>query len=335
MTAPQFPSEAHLSQVWDDLVNGTLTTTPIDPDAQFISRLHAQLALPAPSAKLEEAIWASVASAAVASLAETPQQLSETRPSLLARVLALLPAIAWAMIAGGLGGFIAGIVSRISMRLSGLLTIEANRFLHTDADATVGRFTLGGTLFLGGLGASAGLLTVGFYVLIRSRLPFTGMRRSLVFATILFLVFGYVLMDPTNPDYHRFGPAWINVTSFSLLYFVMGITVAELYERRPRAFSPARQRSNPRWLQVLTTPIYLALIGAGLFFALITIIFGAMVLLIPAVALGVWLVAQTGIHRRLSFTFVPMVVRQWGVLVVPGVVGVILTARGITEILLN
>jgi hypothetical protein len=221
------------------------------------------------------------------------------------------------------------------MRISGLLTIQANRFLHTDSEATVGRITFGGTMFLGALGAAAGVLAVFFYFAIRSRIPFTGWRRSAAFGVILLAVFGYVLMDPTNPDYNRFGPAWLNVLNFSSLYLIMGCACAQLYENRPRFFYRMASARPNRLTIFLRTPLFLGISIFGTYVALFTLILGALGLIIPIVALVCWAISRTGIQRNFSYFTMPVAVRQWGVWVVPGIVGFTLTARGVTEILLN
>jgi len=256
-------------------------------------------------------------------------------PDLWTRLVRCLSSAAWVIIAGLLGGFIAGVSSRLMMRLSGVLTIEANRFLRTDTDATVGKLTFGGTLFLGGLGAAAGVLAVCFYIAIRHRLPFTGRKRSAVFAGILLAVFGYVLMNPANPDYHRFGPAWVNVFAFSSLYLIMGFVCAEIYEARPLTY-PCLSAPNRLSVQtVLSTLVFLAITISGSFIALFAIFLGWQSLIIPILALLAWAATRIGWTRSFSTFSLPVVVRQWGIWVVPGLVGFILTARGVTEILLH
>jgi len=336
MTTFEVTPETRLSQLWDDLIAGANGPDPLDADAVFVSDLHRQMDLPYPSPAIEDAIWAAVMTATVAGIATTsPAEVSaKSGVTLWTRLVLALPTFAWLILAGLLGGFIAGVSSRLMMRVSGLLTVSAHRFIRTDADAQVGHITFAGTMFLGALGAAAGVLAVCFYLAIRSRLPFEGKARSAVFAGILLAVFGYVLMDPTNHDYHTFGPAWLNVFNFSSLYLIMGFACAELYEAQPQFFSTVRQGQS-RIVSWIKTPLFVIISLFGAYLAVFVMLLGWKSLIIPFLALVGWAIARTGIQRNLSFFSMPIVIRQWGIWVVPGIVGFTLTARGVTEILLN
>ncbi|HQY31201.1 MAG TPA: hypothetical protein PK691_07940, partial [Thermomicrobiales bacterium] len=80
---------------------------------------------------------------------------------------------------------------------------------------------------------------------------------------------------------------------------------------------------------------FLAITISGSFIALFAIFLGWQSLIIPMLALLTWAATRIGWPRSFSTFSLPVVVRQWGIWVVPGLVGFILTARGVTEILLN
>jgi hypothetical protein len=340
MTTSSVSAESNLSQTWDDILTRRLPEPTPEGDADFLWYLHHTLSVSGPAPELADSLWATIVDTSVQSLVPSPVTATATaspeRTNWVIHLISYLPTIAWMVAAGLAGGFIAGISSRIMMRISGLLTIQVHRFIETQAGATVGKITLGGTLFLGGLGAAAGVLAAGFYVAIRPRLPFDGWRRSAAFAALLLLVFGYVIMNPNNDDYHTFGPAWLNILNFSSLYLIMGFTIAQIYEHRPAIVTGFSNASGRRWLSIaIKAPVYLAIIGAGVLFSLIAMIIGRPALLIPLVLLICWLVAHTNLMRFIRSVSIPPAVQRWGVWVVPGVVGFILTARGVTEILLN
>jgi hypothetical protein len=237
--------------------------------------------------------------------------------------------------AGFVGGFAAGVVSRLAMRVAGFLTVDRNRFMLTDNGNRVGKITLEGTLFLGVLTGALGIVTILIYVLLRNRLPFSGWRRSLGYGIMLLAVFGYVLMDPANEDYHLFGPAWLNVATFSSLYIFLGLFTSQFYEWGMKRGLPARALSFRPAVRfpVLGTAAVLA--GIGFLVSVSAMIVGAPGMIVVGLGAVAWLVNRFALKDRLASLPAPGLVQTWGMLVVPGIIGVILTARGITEILLN
>src|SRR4029078_7788518 len=109
--------------------------------------------------------------------------------------------LAWMVAAGFVGGFAAGVVSRLAMRVAGFLTVDRNRFMLTDNGNRVGKITLEGTLFLGVLTGALGIVTILIYVLLRNRLPFSGWRRSLGYGIMLLAVVCYVLLAAAHRGY--------------------------------------------------------------------------------------------------------------------------------------
>jgi hypothetical protein len=242
---------------------------------------------------------------------------------------------AWVILAGFAGGAIAGFTSRILMRLSGVMTPQENRFRLTENEARVGLVTADGTLFLVIAGGALGIVALLIYLAIRPRLPFSGWRRSLTFGALLLLVFGYVIMRPGNPDYHLFGPAWINVITFCSLYVVMGFCTAQIYEWGGQATMwPERVRAHRFSLGAIRAGSLL--IGIlGIVPILLSLVVGLHGLLIPVVALGVGLALRAVRTNPLCALQIPPLVSRWAVVVIPGIVGFALTARGVIEILMQ
>jgi hypothetical protein len=75
--------------------------------------------------------------------------------------------------------------------------------------------------------------------------------------------------------------------------------------------------------------------GIGIFVTGAAMIVGAPGLIIVGLSGVAWLVNRFALRDRLASWPAPALVQSWGLLVVPGIIGFILTARGITEILLN
>jgi len=240
---------------------------------------------------------------------------------------------AWVVVAGFLGGFVAGIGGRLAMRLAGYLTIDGNRYMRTENGNVVGEITLGGTVSLGMLGGAVGIGVLLIYLALRDRLPGTGWRRSALFSVLLLVVFGYVVMDPGNPDYERFGPPWLNVGTFSVLYLVMGFCVGQAYElsRRFRGkLGTTRAYRLIRIPALLISPV-VALLGLLVMLAITFVAIAG----VPLVALGIlaWLASRLTRGWAISMPRLPAPVERWGLIAVPMLVGLVLTVRGIIEIL--
>jgi hypothetical protein len=329
-----------LSDAWDQLLAGE-TVADGTGQPELVGTLRDILAINQRDVidqQVQGEIWANV----IAGTAELwrPNGADVAPPAAArntSRLALYLMRFAWVVAAGFAGGFVAGIASRLAMRVAAILTIDRNRFLLTENGNQVGEITAGGTVFLGLVAAAAGIATVFLYLLLRSRLPFTGWRRSAVFSVLLLLVFGFVLMDPSNPDYHRFGPAWLNVSMFSSLYLFMGFFTSWFYEL-VRAHRLPERALSARSAVRIPLQVTSAIIGVfGLFVSGGVAILGIhSALIVIALGLLAWLgnryIVETGHLRRLSL---PAVVQPLGLLVVPGLAGLVLTARNITEILLN
>lgn len=340
-----------LSAVWDRLLAGE-PVNGADLDPGMIETIDQLLALQSEesiSDEIEGLIWAKVIGGTSEQWRPDEQVVADAQVSSAAastgigekpqvvRPAELVVRFGWVIAAGFAGGFLAGISSRLAMRVAGMLTIDANRFRMTENGNRVGEFTLDGTMFLGLLAGSAGVVTLLLYLLLRNRLPFGGWQRSGVFAVLLLAVFGFVLMDPSNGDYQTFGPAWLNVSMFSSLYLIMGFLTSQIYEAGIRRDVTARILAARAPVRIPVVAASTALAGFGLLIMSGIAFLGAAALfLLVLVGLVAWfanrLIFASGREWNL---YLPRVVQPLGLLVVPGILGFILTARGITEILMN
>jgi hypothetical protein len=326
-----------LGMAWDDLVSGE-TVTGLKQESALLSTvllIEQMDRNPGMSIELQEATWAKVIAGTVKTLspATNPPPAPVRHPVLEQ----CAPLLRWAQIVvtGMIGGFIAGIGSRIFMRLSGFLTVDQNRFRLTEKEARVGEITVRGTMVLGVIGAGAGVLSLLLYLFIRDRLPFEGWRKSSAYAVLLLVVFGYVVMDPSNPDYHLFGPAWLNISTFSSLYLLMGFCTAQVYELSRGLNRRFNLASRPPAIQFTLLLISVPVSVLGFLITLTALFLGTTGLIVVAIGGLAWILDRLMRQGHVSLNWMPGAVRPWGVLVVPGILGFILTARGIAEILVN
>jgi len=333
---------AELSVAWDTLLAGNpVDRVGVEPELiQTVRQITAAESGVSINADLENLIWTNV----IAGTSELwrPEFAAPSVPQAEAGAVSRgnviscwIMRLAWMVAAGFAGGFAAGVVSRLAMRVAGFLTVDRNRFMLTDNGNRVGKITLDGTLFLGVLTGALGIVTILIYVLLRNRLPFSGWRRSLGYGVMLLAVFGYVLMDPANEDYHLFGSAWLNVATFSSLYIFLGLFTSQIYEWGMKRGLPARALSFQPAVRIPVLGTAAVLAGIGFLVSVSAMIVGAPGMIVVGLGAVAWLVNRFALKDRLASLPAPGLVQTWGMLVVPGIIGVILTARGITEILLN
>ena len=142
------------------------------------------------------------------------------------------------------GALVVGPGGRLVMRLLAATSPESKGF-KTEAQETVGRITLGGTIgfiiFVGlAFGVAAGLT----YVFVSFTLPH-GIVGGILFGAALLVVFGSHI-DPLVPDNHDFaivGPGWLAVVAFTALAVLTGAVTAPLAGRIAAALPAPR----PRW----------------------------------------------------------------------------------------
>ncbi|MEX0800245.1 MAG: hypothetical protein WD379_03390 [Dehalococcoidia bacterium] len=141
----------------------------------------------------------------------------------------LAAAVVSGMVAGAVAG---GVGSRIAMRITALTASDAQQGAITEAEATVGEITGGGTFFLiffGGIafGSFGGLLYAGM----RRWVSDAGPWRGLVFGGLLLAMFGWAIVEGDNPDFAAFGSPTLNIVMFASLYVAFGLIIAPLFDR--------------------------------------------------------------------------------------------------------
>ena len=136
------------------------------------------------------------------------------------------------LIAAGAGG-------RLVMRLLALTSPGAEGAL-TEAQATIGEITVGGTLgFVVFSGIPAGVLAGALYALTGPLLP-RGRAGGLALGAILLVLVGWAFepLRADNFDFNLVEPDWLSVLSFT----VLALSRARSRSRSPRGCPAARRR---------------------------------------------------------------------------------------------
>ena len=136
---------------------------------------------------------------------------------------------------GGLtaGLLVAGAGGRLAMRLLAATAGDGAQGRITEAEETVGRITVGGTIgFVLFVGIFVGLLSGGLYVLLRRWLP-RGRWGGLSFGVLLLVVLAtrFEPLRENNRDFDVVGPGWLALLVFGALAVVHGMTVAAVTAR--------------------------------------------------------------------------------------------------------
>ena len=165
------------------------------------------------------------------------------------------------------GILIAGAGGRIVMRVLAVTSPNALGRI-TEAEATVGTISVGGTLtvFIFG-GLFAGYSSAALYLLVQRWLP-GGRLGGALFGFLLLIVFG-ALLDPLraeNIDFAIVGPGWLSVLLFSVLAILHGMFIAAVagwYGSRLPAYSSYNPRAYWPLLANVLFPPGALLLGAG------------------------------------------------------------------------
>lgn len=132
---------------------------------------------------------------------------------------------------GALSGLIAaGVGSRVVMKVIALAD-PSTEGTSTDAEATVGDFTVAGTLSLMVLGTIAGIMGGLLYLGLRRWLPVPPAWKGVAFGVLTLVSVGNVLIDSANVDFQIFEPVLLVVALFAALFFVNGLLLAAMMAR--------------------------------------------------------------------------------------------------------
>ena len=150
----------------------------------------------------------------------------------------------WAVGLGALSGLVAaGVGSRVVMKLIALADPSTDG-TFTDVKATVGEFTVAGTLGLLVLGTMVGAMGGLVYLGLRRWLPVPAAWKGVAFGVLTLASVGNVVIDDGNVDFQIFEPVLLVVVLFSALFFVNGLLLAGLMAR----FHPEPAYAHRPWV---------------------------------------------------------------------------------------
>lgn len=266
--------------------------------------------------------------------AETLDAASAIHPSPAVR---LIREFGTGALAGVAAGALAGLASRIVMRISGFAAGPGAVGELTESGFVVGEVTLGGTLALVLLGAIGGALGGAVYVAMRPWLAPLHRWRGIGFGLLMLAVSGEP--DPASRDFRRFGPPLVSIAMFAALSPLAGALLVPLVtklERYVAAPDPSGPSSSGRaavhevsWIAGIGT---LLVLGLGGVIALFEV--GALALLpvaMLALAFGTrFYLAYAGDRTSLA---VPLRITTTVLIVAVVTTWFVRTASGIAEVL--
>ena len=145
------------------------------------------------------------------------------------------------------GVVVVGIGSRLAMLLLRVTSPDRVIGIRSDDDFVIGRFTLAGTYSLLALGAMVGIIGVGAYLLVASRLLGPVWFRHLTVGLASGAVVGSMLVHASGVDFTQLKPKWLAISLFVLLPGVFGTFIGPAVKAVQRNDSWTA-RGRRRWL---------------------------------------------------------------------------------------
>jgi hypothetical protein len=208
----------------------------------------------------------------------------------MAAWIALARHLGLAALSGAIAGIlVGGVLGPIAMRISGFAAGPALAGVSTANGERVGEITFGGSLavviFVGlPFGVVGGILYAIAEPWLRRARPWHGVA----YGAGLLLATGFLVLDPSNFDFTRFGPPLLNVAMFAALFVIFGLTIAWLFDAlralRDGKGRAARVIDISAWLSLVPTALVAMLfVGGAAGLDPLSAILVAAVLLLPAI----------------------------------------------------
>ena len=174
-----------------------------------------------------------------------------------------------ASFAGAITGFlVGGLLGRVVMRISGFVAGPSLVGVTTENGNRVGDITFAGTVALiVFIGLPFGLLGGIVYAIVEPWLRRVRPWHGLAYGAGLLLAVGFLVLDPSNFDFTRFGVPLLNVAMFAALFLIFGVMIAWLFD----ALRSIRDTSGPAarvvdilaWLSLLLALLVVVLFVGG------------------------------------------------------------------------
>ena len=153
------------------------------------------------------------------------------------------------------------------MRVAGIID-ESQAGNLTDSGATVGEFTLGGTLELLIITSVFGVFGGILYLGIRRWIPSSFVPKGLTFGAAVLIVPGATVFNEDNPDLQIFEPVLLILPFFWVLFLLYGTIVArlahELHPEAPRTLPPTRRNKVIEALMVVVLVSFNIAVAVGI-----------------------------------------------------------------------
>jgi hypothetical protein len=148
-------------------------------------------------------------------------------------LVALARHVGTASLAGVIAGIlVGGVLGRIVMRIAGFTAGPGLVGAFTANDNRVGEITFAGTVgLIVFVGIAAGLVGGMLYAALEPWLRRLRPWHGLAYGAGLLVTFGFLVIEPTNLDFRRFGSPALNVAMFAGLFLAFGVVVAWLFDR--------------------------------------------------------------------------------------------------------
>ena len=184
-------------------------------------------------------------------------------------LIALARHVGTASLSGVIAGVVVGgVLGRVVMRISGFTAGPALVGVTTSNGNRVGDITFGGTLALViFVGLSTGLVGGLVYAVLEPWLRRLRPWHGLAYGIGLLLTFGFLVLEPSNFDFRRFGVATLNAAMFAALFVVFGVATAWLFDAvkalRVGSGGASRVTDALAWLAVVPAVIASLLIASS------------------------------------------------------------------------
>ncbi|HEV2251059.1 MAG TPA: hypothetical protein VGT60_11195 [Candidatus Limnocylindria bacterium] len=138
-----------------------------------------------------------------------------------------------ATLAGAVSGIVVGgLLGRVVMRIAGFMAGPGLAGVSTANGNQVGQITFAGTAaIVVFVGLSGGLIGGVLYGVIEPWLRPLRPWHGLAYGAALLASSGFLVLDPANLDFVRFGSAPVNVAMFAALFVIFGVVIAWLFDR--------------------------------------------------------------------------------------------------------
>jgi hypothetical protein len=240
-------------------------------------------------------------------------------------LIALARHVGTASLAGVISGIlVGGLLGRLVMRIAGFTAGPALVGAFTANDNRVGDITFAGTvaliIFVGiAAGLVGGMLYAALEPWLRALRPWHG----LAYGAALLATFGFLVIEPTNLDFRRFGSPALNVAMFAGLFLAFGVVLAWVFDRLHAIIAGPGRAARP--VEILA---FLALAPGLLAVAVVSMsVTGLAQPLFPIVFAAGLLIATIARWRRL-----PALI-SYASFAVPMLIGAARTFGGLPELL--